>query len=149
MKNKIIISGAIALAFVVGVTLTTLVTNAVKKEANSTLGSGEGAVATQCNVSTVTASLVGNQFTTNLLATSSRRTWARIERVDDSSGVATNTVHVSFDEGAAATTASGLTLATTTQFIDFGLNTDFPYVGIVTGITDTGSTTVRVTQCAY
>ena len=96
MKNKIIISGAIALAFVVGVTLTTLVTNAVKKEANSTLGSGEGAVATQCNVSTVTASLVGNQFTTNLLATSSRRTWARIERVDDSSGGATNTIYVSF-----------------------------------------------------
>ena len=103
-----------------------------------------------CTVSTVSSSTIGHQLSTTLLNANSRRAWARIEQIPNQ----TNIVYLSFDEGAAAITTSGLILtpATTTSpilHIDFGLGTDFPYTGAVTGITNTSSTTVHITQCVY
>jgi len=112
-------------------------------------GTGTSLRELSCTTNTVASAAVGADISSTILSAYSNRAWARIERVDDSAGVATNTVHVSFDAGSAATLTSGLTLGTTTQFIDFGKNTDFPYVGAVTGITDVGSTTVRITSCRY
>lgn len=115
-----------------------------------TLGGGAGQVATSCTISTVTAVTVGNQVSSTLLAAHSNRAWARIQSPQS----ATNTVFMSFNAGAAATLNNGLTIGqlnatTTTNLIDFGKNTDFPYTGAVTGITNLGSTTVLVTECRY
>jgi len=102
-----------------------------------------------CAVSTVTAAIVGNEASSAVLSAYSNRAWAKIELVETTSGVATNTPSISFDEGTDATLAGGLKLSTSTPSIVFGLNTDFPYTGAVTGITDVGSTTIRVTECRY
>jgi hypothetical protein len=70
-----------------------------------------------------------------------------IQRPENVQGVATNTVSVSID-GGAATLATGLELATSTPFLSFG-TAGAPFTGAVTGITSTGSTTVRVVECGY
>lgn len=119
---------------------------------------GGGAYATEvgglgdkgCSVSTVTMATVGHQQSSTLLSANSSRAWAMIQQPLN----ATNTVALSFDEGAAATLTSGLSLenASTTigmTSITFGLNTDLPYTGAVTGLTNTGSTSVSITQCSY
>lgn len=103
-----------------------------------------------CTVSTVVAAPVGNQISSTLLSGNSRRAWAIIQQPINAS----NTVSVAFNAGTAATLTSGiqLTQATTTSplvEITFGLNTDFPYTGAVTGITASASSTVNITQCVY
>ena len=114
-------------------------------------GGAGGVGARECTVSTVEAATVGDDVSSTILAEYSNRAWAIIEQPTN----ATNTVSVSFDEGAAATVNGGvqLTPATTTSSKQatepFGLNTDFAYTGAVTGITSTGSTTVRITECRY
>lgn len=102
-----------------------------------------------CNTVTSTLATIGNQATTQLLATTSRRAWARVEQPAN----ATNTVAVAIG-GGAASFSSGIVLtpATTTSpvpFVDFGLNADLPFVGTVQALSSTGSTTVLVTQCIY
>jgi len=112
---------------------------------------GIGNISSQpCTVTTIAVATVGNQQSSTILATSSRRAWARIQQPIN----ATNTVSISFNSSAPATLTSGLQLtpATTTSadnYIDFGINTDFPYTGGVTGLTNLGSTTVLVTSCNY
>lgn len=103
-----------------------------------------------CTTSTVTAVAIGNQASTRIVATSSRRAFVRIQQPIN----ATNTVSLIANADAPATTVTGLqlTAATTTSpvpFITFGLNTDFNYTGSITGITNTGSSTVLVTQCNF
>jgi hypothetical protein len=105
--------------------------------------------AINCSVATVAAATVGDDISSVVLASSTRRAWATLQIPFSSSAIATNTNSLSFDDGAAATLAGGLELATNTPSISFGRNTDFPYAGAVTGITSTGSTTLRVTQCNY
>ena len=102
-----------------------------------------------CAVSTVTQATIGNDLSSVVLSAYSNRAWAKIELVETTAGVATNTPSISFDEGADATLTGGLKLSTSTPSITFGLNTYFPYTGAVTGITDVGSTTIRVTECRY
>lgn len=110
-----------------------------------------GSTASQrCDVSTVTRAEVGNQGSIVILSASSNRAWARIQQPN----IATNTVALSFDEGAAATLTSGITLptkeaSTTSHYIEFGLGTNFPYTGAVTGITNIASATVEVIECNY
>lgn len=115
-------------------------------------GGGESFRARGCAVNTVTQAIIGPDISSTLLSASSVRAWARIQQTDNAS----TTSHLSFDEGAAAVVGAGLVLgpdiagaSTTPNFIDFGLNTDFPYTGAVTGITDLSSTTVLVTECRY
>lgn len=83
-----------------------------------------------------------------VLATSSSRAWARIHQVQ-----ATSTVYLNFNGGPAVVAASSTTIAlnatSSAPFIEFGLNTEFPYTGAVTGVVDAGSTAVRVTECNW
>ena len=116
----------------------------------SQLGAGyQGFNAFACDTNTVTAAGVGADESSTILAAHSRRAFAQIQLEENSAGIATSTVYISFDEGAAATLNDGLKLGTSTPVLTFGLNTDNPYVGAVTGITDTASTTVLVTECRY
>lgn len=109
----------------------------------------DGAV---CTVSSVAAVTIGDDISTQVLAASTNRAWARISVGNN----ATNTVFASFDEGAAATLNNGIGLntantggASSTPYIDFGITTPFPYNGAVTAITNFGTTTVLVTECSY
>lgn len=149
IKNKIVVSSAIALAFVIGVALTILVVNAVKEKTVEVLGSMANA---KCNVSSTGTSTIGHQVSRTLLAANENRAWAIIEQPANAS----NTAHISFDEGAAAVVGGGwwtLTPATTTSPLSkteaFGRATMFPYTGEVTGITNTSSSTVIITECSY
>ena len=122
----------------------------VQNQINPTLGSNANRGTIRCNVSNVAAAVIGDDLSATVLAANSNRAWARVSLVTDSVGVATSTAYLSFDEGAAATINNGVTLATSTPSVDFGLNTDFPYVGEVTGIIKgTASTTVQITECTY
>lgn len=103
-----------------------------------------------CAVSTVTPATVGNQVSTTLLSSASNRAWAIIQQPLN----ATNTTSISFDEGAAAVLGEGISLQTASttdgiSYMKFGLSTELPYTGAVTGITNTGSTTVQIIQCLY
>lgn len=102
-----------------------------------------------CNTITSTVTSIGNQASVQLLASTSRRAWARVEQPIN----ATNTVSVVFG-GNLAVSGTGvvLTPSTTTSpvpLLDFGLNASLPFVGTVSAITNTGSSTVLVTQCVY
>lgn len=91
----------------------------------------------------------------NVLATSTLRAWARISVGDN----ATNTIFLSFDEGAKAVADTGVPLnfangtvggeATSTPFVDFGLKTNLPYTGAVSATAETGTTTLLITECNY
>lgn len=114
-----------------------------------TLGSYAGFAAYDCSVSTSTTVVVNPQSTT-ILAEHSRRAWASIQQPRN----ATNTIALSFNEGASAVANGGFQLSIGTSSspineITFGLNTDFPYTGAVTGIASAGTTTVLVTECRY
>lgn len=114
------------------------------------LGTGGAGITRKCNVQTVSAVTVGHQLSSTLVSAYSNNAWVRIQVPSN----ATNTYSLSFDSGVAATVGNGLELnglggTTTENKITFGLNTDFPYVGAVTGITDQGSTTLLVTECRY
>ena len=97
-----------------------------------------------CQVSSFAAVTIGNQASTTILTASTTRAWARVQSPRN----ATNTIAIAF--GANITIDSGLVLTpTTTPYIDFGLNTDMPYTGIVNAITDNGTSTILVTECGY
>lgn len=141
MKNYQVIIVAIILGFVTGIFF-------INK--SPSFGGTSFVNSQACTISTDTVAIIGNQLSSTLLAANSRRAWAIIQQPLN----ATNTVAVSFNNGASATLNSGLQLqnASTTNGvyeIHFGLATEFPYTGVVTGITSTGSTTVRITQCVY
>lgn len=104
--------------------------------------------ASSCTVSTSTARSVGHQASSLILATSSNRAWAMIQVKSTEN----NAVYLSFNSGASAVVDQGMALGTSTEDmneIEFGRNTDLPYVGSVTGITNVSSTTVLVTECNY
>lgn len=101
-----------------------------------------------CTVSTSTSRIVGNASSQTVLGTSTTRAWATIQVNTNE----TNIVFLSFAQGANAVVNTGFALGTSTEDendIEFGRNTEFPYTGIVTGITNTSSTTVLVTECNY
>lgn len=130
------------IAFTIAVAVVVIGINAIRGKT----AIGGAMVTSECTVSTVANSAVGNELTTTLLAAYSNRAWARIQVADGE----VEPIFVSFDEGAAATVDNGLALtATSTTYIDFGLNTEFPYTGAVTGITGTASTTVLITECRF
>ena len=147
--NKI---GIATLIFLVGAGLIGLYVGLQKFTMNgfSFQGGNGGLTAAKCSVNTVTAAPIGDDVSLTVLAANETRAWAEISlETLAADGVATNTPRLSFDEGAAATLNDGRKLSTSTPTIVFGRNTDFPYTGAVTGITNTGSTTVRVTECTY
>lgn len=117
-------------------------------EDNGTTLSGAGSG--NCRVGTDAIKQIGDDNSSTVLTAKSNRAWAKIQMPSN----ATNTAAVSFDEGAAATLVSGTLLGevnatTTTESITFGLNTDFPYTGAVTAITNNSTTSVHVVECLY
>ena|SRR3990167_243529 len=125
------------------------------------LGGTLGVTSRACSVNTVTSVEVGPTTSNGvaiILSAYSNRAWARIQ----TRPTTTPTTYLSFDEGASAILSHGLAIGgvdgseatpngtSTPAFIDFGLNTDFPYVGAVTGINSSAaSTSVLVTECRF
>jgi hypothetical protein len=144
----------VGLASVMLATILTLMLLAVVfspvKLANSQ-GLTGGSSASDCTITTSSFVAVGATTSATILSGHSRRAWASIQQPRN----ATNTVALSFDEGAAAVLGSGYQLfdmATSTgeaSKVVFGLNTDLPYTGAVTGITSSGTSSVLVTECRY
>ena len=110
-------------------------------------GLSNGALASDCEISTYTKVGIGNQTAVQLLASHGRRAWAQVDLPISSEGVATNTVSLGL--GVTATLNAGTQLATSTNTFVFGLNTDMPFTGSVSAITSNGSTSIRVTECRY
>lgn len=109
---------------------------------------GSGLIYSSC-VPTSSLVVVGHQESKTILATSSTRAWARIQQPVN----ATNTLALDLTGGVATLNSSAqLTPATTSSpvpFIDLGRNTELPHAGLISGITDKGTTTVHVTECNY
>jgi len=101
-----------------------------------------------CTASTSGEAIVASG-SRQILATSSRRAWARITQADATS----NTIALSFNYDAPVTQGSKgnfLQLsngATTT--LDFGLNQPFSYTGAVEASSSVGSTNIIVSQCNF
>ena len=111
-------------------------------------------IGVSCNVSTNTVVTVGSSNDVEVLASSTRRAWAKVELVIDQIGlVATSSPFVDFSANTASTTAVGTQLGTSTPSVEFGLTTDFPYRGPVQVVLGTrganASTSVRVIECTY
>lgn len=103
-----------------------------------------------CTVSSATSTAIGNEASSQILAAKGNRAYARVSVI----GSESNIVSLSFDEGASALVNKGIVInGTTTEgtatYVEFGRATNFPYVGAVTGITNTSSTTIAVTECLY
>lgn len=100
-----------------------------------------------CDITTRTAKAVGDDLTTEVLATSTNRAWARISVPRN----ATNTSFAEFND-IDATTNSAFALgaaSTTPSSLEFGLTTSFPYIGAVNVINSPASSTVLVVECVY
>ncbi len=143
MKKTYVIPGLLLVLFLATASLVALF------HAQVSYGSGTDRGTRNCTVTTSSKAVVGHQLSSTLLAANSLRSWARVSLVTTAGGVATNTIAVSLDEGASASLGNGLTIATGTPTLDVGKNTDQAYTGAITGLTDTGSTTVMITECEY
>lgn len=141
-KNRIII-GLMGIVAVL-----TLIVAATFMPALSFAGEG-GRVADKCSTTTVARAVIGDDISSTIVSASDARAYVRIDLSTDNTGMATSSAFLNFGT-AAATTASSFKLSTSTPYIEFGRNTDFPYVGTVTGISNgAASTTVLVTTCTY
>jgi len=99
----------------------------------------------KCDTLTETLLTIGDEESTQILTATSGRSYAMLQLTMTSGGVATNTASIAF--GSTATLANGIQLSTTTPTLVFGMDTNHAYSGIVSAITDNGSTTLRVTEC--
>jgi len=144
-NNKLKIAILVFFGIIIGVEASLFLTT--KNNQNTSLG---GIADSGCTVSSVAMKTVGHQLSSTILSAAGNRAWAIIQQPIN----ATNTVNVVLDEGNAATITSGIQLSSATtsnsmsSFV-FGRNTDMPYIGAVTGITNIGSTTVNVIECLY
>jgi len=112
-----------------------------------------GRTADTCRVVRQAVVVVGHQEPLALnSATTSNRAIVTVQQPPN----ATNTLSISFIGNAVS--GQGLTLnrdvtvpdnASTTDTLQFGRNTKFPYNGTVSAITDVGSSTVNVVECVY
>jgi hypothetical protein len=105
---------------------------------------------TSCSTGTTTPVVIGNQATSTILAKRADRAWALIQQPQN----ATNTVAVAFSGFMSADMAEGVQLQSSSSttgisYLKFGLSTELPDTGIISGLTSTGSTTVLVTECTY
>ncbi len=146
MKTLYYSTGAIVIIAFIGI-IASLFMSLMPSESDGQ-GLTGGVNASDCTVTSSAAVVVGPGGSAVVLAAHGRRAWAEVEQQVS----ATNTVALNF--GADATLTSGMRLApgtasTTPDKLIFGLNTDMPYTGDVTGITNVASTTVIVTECRY
>lgn len=99
-----------------------------------------------CSTVTETSVEIGASNSTTILSKRSGRSYARIQLNRDADGTATSTPSIAF--GTIATLGNGMQLSTSTPFLEFGMDTDHAYSGIVTAINSgSASTTLRVTEC--
>ena len=148
--NKLLITITSTL-MLISILLTGLIFN-LKNPPELALGGAGGISAKSCDSLTSTSVVVGpgNEGRVRIVGTSTRRAISRISLSNSGTNIpATSTVSLAFDNDSRATVGTGFTLATDTPYIDFGINTDFPYSGSVQGITSGGSTTVKLIQCNY
>jgi len=140
MKNSLKALGVTSILFVVVLIISAFVTS-------KNFGGGNGFVSSACSV-THSVVVIGHQESRTLLSDNSRRAWATIKQPLN----ATNTLSLSL--GGTAVSGQGYSLpnATTSNYaseMSFGLNTDLPFTGAVTGRTASASSTVLVTDCVY
>lgn len=107
------------------------------------IGGPSSIFGTNCVIATTTPQKIGPSKSRLLLATSSRRAWARL--------TATTTVWLSLDEGRPARSGHGIQVGDSgsTTLRTFEIDLDMPYTGAVYGITSSPTSTVSVTECAY
>lgn len=128
----------------------TLVVGILFRDTKEVEAGGDGFVAYNCTASS-SAITIGDDISTQILATTSRRAWARVSLANN----ATNTASLAWNDVTAVHNTGTLLNAavtggaSTTPSLDFGLNTDFPYTGAVKVITNFSTTTILVTQCVY
>lgn len=147
---KIILSLIIATSIVFGLlVISSILTNIDEDKSLQyrPLSSGINTNKSSCTL-TQTRVGVGHQLSTTILSANSARAWAMVMQPLN----ATNTVAIGL--GSTAVFGDGVSLqnaSTTNGFTSFkfGLNTELPYVGAVTALTSTGSTTLQVIQCVY
>lgn len=150
MRLSIIILGSLTVALatliIVGMWQTVFGSEVVRDDNRETIG-------VTCNISTNAQVSIGASNDVTVLASSTRRAYAVITPDFDNEGVATTSVHVDFSANTASTTKTGYTLGTTTPKLEFGITTDFPYMGPVQVVTGSAgvnaSTSVHVVECTY
>jgi hypothetical protein len=113
------------------------------------LGAGTGIASSACTMGTSTSVAVGHQFGETILPAHSARAYAIIQQPVG----ATNTVSIKFGTGAPVVN-QGFSLysaayGTSTDRLEIGRSTNFPYTGAIRAITNVGSSTVLVTSCNY
>ncbi len=141
MKKNIIIAALVVILVLLGYSM--------NHEDDTVLQGQGGIAANECTIFTQDAVAIGDDISTEVLASHARRAWAMVQQPEN----ATNTVAFGF--GQAATLTDGLIMGdggTATSSLDYlqvGLNTDYPFTGAVNAITDVGSTTVKVVDCRY
>ena len=130
---------ALALIFTVFV----IVIFANLKEEETFAGNG-GVSATECDIFTQTAVSIGDDVSTEVVASHARNAYVLLElNVDE-----TNGVYLGF--GSAGVEDQGISLdASNITKLESGLNSNFPFTGAINAITDTSSTTLLVTVCRY
>lgn len=106
---------------------------------------GQGGIgASACTISSQSAVSIGDDVSTEIIASGARNAYAIIE-LDNGEQ---DGIHLAF--GTAATVGNGTELSSTSlQSFEVGLNTDFPFTGSVNAITQQSSTSVLVTVCKY
>ena len=115
---------------------------------NGALAGQGGPGASSCTMSATTSVIVGNQSSTIVVPAYAQNAFARIQQPLN----ATNTVRLGFGVAAVPGVGTKLGLMSSSSIPDsitFGLNTDLPFTGSVSAITDLGSTTVDVIICRY
>jgi len=134
-------------AFIIGIGL---VAGILTSTGDRVSGQTTGPASQSCIITSTVVS-IGDNISTELVASSSRRAWARFEVPQN----ATNTMALGFNDNAAVA-GQGILLnkanangASTTPSFELGLNTSLPYTGVVEAISNIGSTTALVTQCIY
>lgn len=133
-----VVGMAIGVLLLVGATL--ISTNKVENP----LAGGDGFSAFDCTISTNSSTSVGDDIATTVLSAHSRRAWAKVQLL----GTDSNTASISL--GGTAVAGTGLNIASSSpKEVVFGLNTDLPFTGAVSVITDISTTTVKVTECRY
>src|SRR3990167_9752894 len=137
MKKIYLIGIIVAIIVTTFVILSVSVKFTTKAEAG-----GDGFEAHGC-VASSSSMYVIKEASTQILATSSSRAWARIQVGNN----ATNTISLMLND-VTAVNNQGILLnhtntggASSTPFIDFGLNADMPFLGVVKAITNYGTST--------
>lgn len=147
--NKFIIPAVILILVVSFVYLYSKVSSLSHRIADTqSVLSGDGQTASNCTITTEDTVVIGDDISSSLLSNAPNRAWAKVSIAVNSQGFSTSSPRISL--GSTATVLGGNRLSTSSPDLIFGLDTDLPYTGVVSGITvGAASTTVHVTECKF